>query len=101
MEAEAALPLLQFWLTAESFHENLAGISRTSSPCGKQCSPEENLEDAISIYERWAHYWECSYISQKLSYNRGLANREVRFLVANSPCNEARSHSWPSQYKSV
>jgi hypothetical protein len=51
MEAEAALPLLQFWLTAESFREN---VTTAFNNCGKQCSSEENLEDAISIYERWA-----------------------------------------------
>jgi A-kinase anchor protein 10 len=51
MEAESVLPLVQFWLTAESFHTNIAAAPLTSS--GRQCNLEQNLEDAISIYERY------------------------------------------------
>lgn len=53
MEAEAALPLLQFWLAAESFHENVSAVLRARHH-DKQCATgsEESLEDAISIYER-------------------------------------------------
>ena len=53
MEAEAALPLLQFWLAAESFHENVSAVLRASHHDKERAtSSEESLEDAISIYER-------------------------------------------------
>ena len=45
MEQENAMALLQFWLTAESFHIHVASLD-------KQCSAEATMQDAIAIYDR-------------------------------------------------
>lgn len=45
MEQENAMPLLQFWLTAENFHTHVASL-------GTQCNVEATVQDAIAIYDR-------------------------------------------------
>lgn len=46
MEQENAMSLLQFWLTAESFHTYMLSL-------GKHSDTEANTQDAISIYDRY------------------------------------------------
>ena len=58
MEAENALALIQFWLTAESFHtHSLVAHPPTTSVQHQQQQQqqfiESSMEDAIAIYDRY------------------------------------------------
>ena len=64
MEAENALSLVQFWLTAESFHNHTAHVTHHPPPTTtttttndlhqqqEQSIIESSIEDAVAIYDR-------------------------------------------------
>ena len=53
MEQENAMSLLQFWLTAESFHTYMLSLDKHSDT-------EADTRDAITIYDRyWLHLITC------------------------------------------